>query len=221
MGLTDERILVGGLVLLWLAVRESAPDGDITSWNPLDVACAAGFDSQDADPLYRGLHECGFLEGDNGTVRLHDWMEHNGRFTRDAERMRSVRERARTCANVPECSDLARAPGAGAGAGALQEQESTPLSIALAPDARVTTAKPPDEWLESFADFWTAYPRKIAKPAALRSWKAIKPQNCDEWNHIMDGLDRWAAFWKAKGQEPSFIPHASTWLNQRRWEDRP
>lgn len=227
MGLTDERVLVGGLVLLWLAARESAPDGDISGWNSREVAAAAGFDEQDADPLYLALHECGFLDGDNGKVHLHDWMEHNGQFTRDAERMRNVRARSRTAPNSLKCSPLARAPGSGAGAGAVQEIESTPLAAAPAatvpelfepppPDGKCT----PAEWAEVHAEFYGSYPRKVKRPDSHRAWKKIKPQDDATFNAIMDGLDSWASHWALKVDRDK-IPYPATWLNARQWEDRP
>lgn len=69
----------------------------------------------------------------------------------------------------------------------------------------------------SFVTFWQAYPRKVAKPLALKSWKSLKP---DEGllNAILADIKRksvgeWA------GKSLTYIPHPSTYLNQRRWED--
>jgi hypothetical protein len=236
MGLTDERVLVGGLVLLWLAARESAPDGDITGWNAREVAAAAGFDEQDADPLYLALHECGFLEGGEGKVHLHDWMEHNGQFTRDAERMRNVRARSRTASNSLKCSRLARAPGSGAGA--VQEIESTDSSIADAPD--VLELIPPDpkpspkrdtqkqadrkDWLESFPLFWEDYPRKEARKDAEKAWVELQPKDYSHsqefFDSIIDGLTKCRAEWKREhGHDTKFVPLGATWLRGERWRD--
>ena len=69
-----------------------------------------------------------------------------------------------------------------------------------------------------FESFWSAYPRKVAKPAAIKAWKAAKIKGADLVAMIDDirvkqNTDEWL---KNKGQ---FIPHPSTYLNQRRWED--
>lgn len=65
-----------------------------------------------------------------------------------------------------------------------------------------------------FSEFWSLYPRKIAKGAAEKSWvKAVK--EADE-KIILEGL-RVFQF----SSDPQFIPHPATWLNQRRWEDGP
>lgn len=72
----------------------------------------------------------------------------------------------------------------------------------------------PDD-TEEFLTFWNAYPRKVAKAAARQAFRrAMKKVSFDE---IMVAL---ADFRKAVAdQEKRFIPHATTWLNQERWED--
>lgn len=72
----------------------------------------------------------------------------------------------------------------------------------------------------AFEDFWKAYPaeRRAGKPSALRAWRKIE---VDEQLAVMLGLSLWAQYWKAVGTENRFIPHAATWLNDRRWENPP
>ena len=65
----------------------------------------------------------------------------------------------------------------------------------------------------AFDSFWARYPRKIGKPAAVKAWKAAKADP----PAVMAGLERWIGQW----HDPQFIPHPSTFLNQRRWEDAP
>jgi hypothetical protein len=69
-----------------------------------------------------------------------------------------------------------------------------------------------------FDSFWSTYPRKVAKPLAIKAWKAAK-LTVDQVGVLMDDIrvkqnsDEWT---KNGGQ---FIPHPSTYINQRRWED--
>ena len=67
---------------------------------------------------------------------------------------------------------------------------------------------------ETFKQFWKLYPRKIAKLVAERSWKRLPKKDI---NAIFKVLHEHLIRWKYK--EIQYIPHASTWLNQRRWED--
>lgn len=67
-----------------------------------------------------------------------------------------------------------------------------------------------------FDAFWRAYPRKVGKPKAQSAWKSVSKDAVA----VMIGLARWTVYWIARN-EPEFIPHPTTWLNQRRWEDDP
>ncbi|MCP4928811.1 MAG: helix-turn-helix domain-containing protein, partial [Gammaproteobacteria bacterium] len=65
---------------------------------------------------------------------------------------------------------------------------------------------------EGFEEFWKAYPRKVAKPAAVRAFKAVKAEK-----HLQAIVVNLKTRYIAT--EKKFIPNPSTYLNQRRWED--
>ena len=69
-----------------------------------------------------------------------------------------------------------------------------------------------------FESFWSLYPRKIAKVIAQKASQRI---DSSEWPAIMEGLQKQLPGFRERiiSGEKQFIPHASTWLNQRRWED--
>lgn len=68
--------------------------------------------------------------------------------------------------------------------------------------------------IPSFDEFWKIYPRKTAKGAArVAYFKALTKTThltlmCAA-SELADHI----------GREDKFTPHASTWLNQERWED--
>jgi hypothetical protein len=68
-----------------------------------------------------------------------------------------------------------------------------------------------------FEEFWAAYPRKVGKAAARKSWDTavikIKIAPAD----IVAGARRYAT--AKRGTEIQYVAHASTWLNQQRWTD--
>ena len=70
---------------------------------------------------------------------------------------------------------------------------------------------------DGFAEFWKAYPRKVNKAQALRSFKAQKVNG--NLQEIIDDVelrckqDDWM---KENGQ---YIPYPSTYLNNRKWEE--
>ena len=71
---------------------------------------------------------------------------------------------------------------------------------------------------DGFAEFWKAYPRKVGKGAALKSWGKIKSK-ADTLQAILKAIawQRTAKDWTKDGGQ--FIPHPSTWLNEQRWLD--
>jgi hypothetical protein len=70
-----------------------------------------------------------------------------------------------------------------------------------------------------FRDFWTVYPRKVARGEALKSY--ARAVNRDGPDVIAAGLTGWVAHWRAEGTDQQFIPHPTTWLNQNRYFDAP
>jgi hypothetical protein len=67
----------------------------------------------------------------------------------------------------------------------------------------------------SFDTFWKIYPRKVAKVEAEKSWKKLR---YEDKARAISSLPNHIAEWADRG-DPRFVPHASTWLNQRRFED--
>ena len=70
---------------------------------------------------------------------------------------------------------------------------------------------------DGFASFWSAYPKKTAKPAALKAFKAQKingelPDILRDIEFRVSGDD-----WRKEGGK--YVPNPATYLNQRRWED--
>ena len=71
---------------------------------------------------------------------------------------------------------------------------------------------------EGFEKFWKLYPRKVKKATAEAAWKKLD-LTPEVLTSIMTALARQASsidWLKSNGQ---FIPHPTTWLNGKRWED--
>lgn len=91
--------------------------------------------------------------------------------------------------------------------GALSEPNGAPKSALLEAD-------------RTFETFWGAYPRKDGKAAARKKWQSLAPDPA-LLAHMLQAIKTMSASeqWQADGGR--YIPMASTWLNQRRWEDVP
>jgi len=71
---------------------------------------------------------------------------------------------------------------------------------------------------QGFSEFWKAYPRKVGKATAEKAWAKLKVTD-ELHSTILAALEKHKVSdqWTKDGGQ--FIPHPSTWLNQRRWED--
>ena len=70
---------------------------------------------------------------------------------------------------------------------------------------------------QGFSAFWIRWPRKVGKLEAEQAWKKhVTPADEDPIHAALD--------WQVplfEQREPEYIPHAKTWLRNRRWEDEP
>lgn len=92
----------------------------------------------------------------------------------------------------------------------VDEQQALPLLSVVAADE-------PQGLDSEFDGFWGAYPRKVGKQAARKAYRAARK---------VASLDAIAAGLRAqlpdlRTRDLHLVPHPSTWLNQRRWEDDP
>jgi phage replication O-like protein O len=65
-----------------------------------------------------------------------------------------------------------------------------------------------------FLLFWKAYPKKVGKDLAIKTWNKKKPK-VDE---VLTALE-----WQTKTQQwkDGYIPNPATYLNEGRWQDEP
>lgn len=66
-----------------------------------------------------------------------------------------------------------------------------------------------------FTEFWTWFPRRVAKQAAFRAFKkALKLTTADK---IIEGAKRYAA--ERWGQDIQYTAHPATWINRGSYDD--
>ena len=94
--------------------------------------------------------------------------------------------------------------------------EDTPLKPPHGGRRKKEPRKAPDWKPERFAGFWAFYPRGENKQKAMDAWDRLRPSD-----ELIDRIGRSLVRLKASRdwQEGVGIPHASTFLNNARWED--
>ena len=68
------------------------------------------------------------------------------------------------------------------------------------------------------SEFWMLYPRKDNKKRAKDKYVSLRKGGVEK-EVILNGLKSYIKQWKKVGTESEFIPMASTWLNQERYDD--
>lgn len=69
-----------------------------------------------------------------------------------------------------------------------------------------------------FDEFWSAYPRKIAKPLASKAFAKVHP-DAELLARILASVRQQASSEQWCNEGGRFVPHAATWLNGQRWLD--
>jgi hypothetical protein len=67
-----------------------------------------------------------------------------------------------------------------------------------------------------FDIFWESYPRKVGKTKAQRVWGRLS--RVDRLA-ALQALPEHVTMWRIKQVTADYIPHPTSWLNARRWED--
>jgi hypothetical protein len=72
---------------------------------------------------------------------------------------------------------------------------------------------------QGFAEFWQAYPRRLAKGNAEKAYRRIVRNREATEAELLAGAMRYAA--QRDGEDPQFTKHPATWLNGKCWMDEP
>lgn len=75
----------------------------------------------------------------------------------------------------------------------------------------------PPSTSDQFERWWSAYPRKVGKPAARRAWMLARRKVLSA-DVLLAALARYPF---DRTDFPRFVPHPATWLNQERYADDP
>lgn len=86
------------------------------------------------------------------------------------------------------------------------------------PEPKPRKRPPKDYRPEWFDAFWAIYPRKDGKQAAYKAWCKLRPDRA-ACAAMAAGLERARTSRQWTKDDGEFIPHASTWINGRMWED--
>lgn len=100
-------------------------------------------------------------------------------------------------------------------------QEGSQIALKLdsiAEETKPTVKRPVSvEFTDEFNTFWAYYPRHTSKKAAESSFRRFMLEKKVPLEFILEKIEEQKK--TLQWQNPTLVPHPSTWLNQRRWED--
>lgn len=138
--------------------------------------------------------------GDNGLVTVRAFGRRQDENLSNAERQRKYRERLRIRPKERNASYVTPSNDSNArlDKNRLDKNRINPLPL--------------------FDQFWETYPTKVKKDKAREAWLKIPAQ---ERPLILPAITTQLANAHFRGKDGiDYIPHPTTWLNQRRWEDQ-
>lgn len=195
------------------------------------------FDSQEIDPLLNELQDRAFIlrykvEG-AAFIQILAFHKHQNPHHKEQESVipppPSPRHQPLSIAPKPEAlppcnkQQATGLPEASPGLAPVyllvEEGVNRADSLNLIPDSKDYCSPSASESADDgFAAFWGLYPKKVARPAAEKAWRKLKPDG-QTTSALMAGLEIQKASEQWNKNRGQFIPHASSWLNGRRWED--
>jgi len=152
---------------------------------------------------------CGMCEFcDENHIFLPYVGENTGSETASTQRVRDFRERQKALQCNADVTEVKRIGNA---------EKEIEIRDRDKSKSKNTIAHPEVSVVSDFDTFWSAYPRKVGKGAARKSFeKAIKKTDLKT---ILDAVEAQRQSLQWTREDGQFIPHPATWLNQERWAD--
>jgi hypothetical protein len=136
----------------------------------------------------------------------------------DRQRIQAKRDAEKVSENnnVAECRELSLVVADSRSESQVSQNVADVAHTDLDTEKRKKSSRPAGAGLVRFQDFWDAYPRKEPRSESERAWRK---QNLDAIaDVIIAAVKRRIA--AGDWRERQYTPMASTYLNQRRWEDQ-
>lgn len=209
---------IGHLHLLWWWALEYALDGNLAGFAAEELADVAEWEGE-PEAFTSALISTGFVDETESGPILHDWHTYTERWQRykssNAAKQKRYREKRKT-----ELEELRNRNVTSNETVHLTKPNLTNNSNELLPAGKITKIEDArtKELTEGFNQFYAAYPRKVGKATASKSWFALKP-NAELRATIMAALAQHKSSHDWRKDDGQYIPHPATWLNQRRWTD--
>lgn len=197
------------ILRLWAHCQERK--SDVFSMPSRGLKAQCRFDG-DHEALEAALVEAGFIERDGDNIKIVGWAEKNASLIAAWENGNKGGRPSKKPTDNPLETHWKPTGNPDVTDG---QPSGNPLLTQTKP-IRVDKSRE-EEILSAFGQFWSVYPNKVAKPAALKAFRSAKINgHLPEVIADIEAKKQTTSWTKNNGE---FIPMPSTYLNQRRWED--
>lgn len=196
--------------MVLLVIADHANDEGTEAWpSQATIAAKASISVRTVQRAVNSLVSSGFLRLEKhagGSANCRDDRRPH-RYTMIVSALRGDSATTRTVRGDSDNLDGATLTPA---TGRLSRPKNLPLDPPLETPSGVVVAN------TDFNEFWSVYPTRVGKQAAIKAWeKAILQADAAT---IVEGARRYA---QDPNRHPSYTAHPSTWLNAGRWADDP
>lgn len=171
-----------------------------------------------AEAVVNRLRELHLIDEVNGELIPHNWCSRQYKSDVSTDRVRAFRERS-TKQNVQPLRNVS------CNRCETPSDTDTDTDTPIVPKGDVSQTLFGEEFAPAksdnakwFAEFWAAYPKKVAKKAAIAKYKSAA-KTLAQHEAIMVALRQQLPGLRAR--EYDLIPYPATWLGRGQWEDEP
>ena len=203
------------LVQLWCYVAQNHPKGILKDYDKYDLEIAARWMGERGEFTKAVTRkDINFVKKITKGFEINDWEEHNPYVFHADERS----EKARLAAKARWKPSKDKGLGDASSIDVAMPQAS--VSNAPSPDPSPSPPPPPKpkKDLAVFEDFYKAYPKKKSKGQAEKTWNKLSPTN-DLLKTMLIAIEAAKTSEDWTKDNGKYIPHPSSWLNAKGWED--
>lgn len=206
------------LVRLFLWATENRSDGDLSGMADDDIELAIDWPG-DVGAFVMQLAAVGFIDGDAGGRRIHDWSEHNpwaaGAKQRSIKAQWNAAKRHHGEAAADRLVPDHRASSIASSTTPALQLVPTSTAPLPSPSPYPRAERPIARQAARFEEFWAAYPNKKGRAPAHKAWKsrgldAQADQIIADVRARIVGDGDWLR---------GYIPHGSTYVSKSGWLD--
>lgn len=199
------------LVHLWCYVAQNHPKGILKDYDKDDLEIAARWSGKRGEFTKAVTKkEIGFVKKTSNSFEINDWEEHNPYVFHAEERSEKARLAAKARWEPSKDAVLSDATSI--------EVAMPQASASNAPSPSPSPKPMPKKKLAGFEDFYKAYPKKKSKGQAEKTWNKLSPTN-DLLKTMLIAIEAAKTSEDWLKDNGKYIPHPSSWLNSKGWED--